>query len=190
MTYVTDLPALSRDVYAACHLTGEFTLRSGQVATEYFDKYRFESDPALLRRVAEAMVPLIPSGTDVLGGLEMGGIPLVTMLSSLSGVPAVFVRKEAKTYGTCQLAEGASVEGQRITLVEDVVTTGGAIRDATRELRARGAVVEDALCAIRRSADAEVLADVGLRLHPLLTRADLEPARAVSETTNLLVGRV
>jgi hypothetical protein len=76
---------LARDIDARCRLTGEFTLRSGQVASEYFDKYLFETDPALLARVASAMAPLLPDHTDLLGGLEMGGIPIVTVVSARSG---------------------------------------------------------------------------------------------------------
>lgn len=87
-------------------LTGEFTLRSGEVANESFDKYLFESDPALLRRVAEAMVTLL-AGCDVLGGMEMGGIPIVAVMSQLTGLPAVFVRKAPKEYGTGKAAEGS-----------------------------------------------------------------------------------
>ena len=79
-------PDLARDVDARCRLTGEFTLRSGQVSSEYFDKYLFETDPALLARVAAQMEPLLPADVDLpghlLGGLEMGGIPIVTALGS------------------------------------------------------------------------------------------------------------
>src|SRR3954453_97984 len=96
-----DGAALARDIDARCRITGEFTLRSGQVASEYFDKYLFETDPALLVRVAAAMVPLLPDDTDLLGGLEMGGIPIATVVSSQSRTPVLFVRKQAKTYGTC-----------------------------------------------------------------------------------------
>ena len=78
------LSELARDIDATCRLSGEFTLRSGLIATEYFDKYRFETKPELLRRVAEAMVPLLPADTDALGGLELGGVPIATMLSSLT----------------------------------------------------------------------------------------------------------
>ena len=124
---------LTQSIDRCCRLTGDFTLRSGQASREYFDKYRFESDPLLLRQVAEAMVPLVPSDTDLLGGLELGGIPIVTVLSSLTEMHALFVRKEAKTYGTCRLAEGADVAGRRITLVEDVLTTGGAVGGGTGE---------------------------------------------------------
>jgi orotate phosphoribosyltransferase len=171
-------PNLARDVDACCRLTGEFTLRSGQVASEYFDKYLFEADPALLARVVEQMVGLVPDGTDLLGGLELGGVPIATVLSARTGLPTLFVRKKAKEYGTCKLAEGQDVAGRRVTLVEDVITTGGAVRDATRELRALGAVVEVVVCAIDRSPEGEnPLADVGLEVRPVLTKADLDAAR-------------
>ena len=184
MSRVSDLPphlqpapdeALAADVDALCRLTGTFTLRSGQVASEYFDKYLFESDPALLLRVARQMVGLLPDDTELLGGLELGGVPIATMVSSLTGSPALFVRKKAKEYGTCKLAEGPGVEGRRVTLIEDVITTGGAVRDATKALRAAGAVVEVVVCAIDRSPEGEnPLADVGLEVRPVLTKAQLD----------------
>lgn len=169
---------LAADIDAICRLTGEFTLRSGQQATEYFDKYRFEADPELLVRIAHAMVPLLPEDTELLGGLELGGVPIATMVSSLTGKPALFVRKQAKTYGTCKLAEGPDVAGRRVTLIEDVITTGGAVRDATNALRGAGATVEVVVCAIDRSPEGEnPLADVGLEVRPVLTKAQLDAAR-------------
>jgi orotate phosphoribosyltransferase len=166
---------LARDVDALCRLTGEFTLRSGQHATEYFDKYLFEADPQLLLRVARQMVGLLPPETDLLGGLELGGVPIATMVSSLTGRPALFVRKKAKEYGTCKLAEGPDAAGRRVTLVEDVITTGGAVRDATNALRELGATVETVVCAIDRSpAGEDPLADVGLEVRPVLTKAQLD----------------
>lgn len=176
------LLTLARDIDATCRLRGEFTLRSGQVAGEYFDKYLFESQPALLRRVAEAMVPLLPDDADLLGGLELGGVPLVTMVSSLTGTPALFVRKEAKTYGTCRLAEGAEVSGRTIVLIEDVITTGGAVRAAAVALRERGAEVRTVVCAIDRSpAGTRPLDDVAVEVRSVLTRADLDRARTEAE---------
>jgi orotate phosphoribosyltransferase len=82
----TDLVELARDVDARCRLRGTFVLRSGAVADEYFDKYLFEADSVLLRRVVDRMVSLVPPGTRMLAGLELGGVPLVTMLSSLTGI--------------------------------------------------------------------------------------------------------
>src|SRR3954452_17649373 len=91
---------LARRVHHACHLTGSFTLRSGRTATEYFDKYQFEADPMLLDLLAEQMAALIPEGTEVLAGLEMGGIAVVTSVGRYAGLPCTFVRKQAKQYGT------------------------------------------------------------------------------------------
>ncbi len=171
--------SLAADIDATCRLQGEFTLRSGQVSDTYFDKYLFEADPLLLGRVAREMIQLLPHDTDLLGGLEMGGIPIATVVSAITGTPALFVRKEAKTYGTCKLAEGPSYDGKRVTLVEDVITTGGAVRDATRALRDSGAIVEVVVCAIDRSPAGEnPLADVGLEVRSVLTRADLDAAAA------------
>jgi orotate phosphoribosyltransferase len=168
---------LARRVHETAHLTGEFTLRSGQVSHEYFDKYRFEADPVLLRDIAEAMAPLVPAGTEVLAGLELGGIPIVTMLSQVTGLPAAFVRKEAKTYGTCRLAEGGDVEGRATVVVEDVVTTGGQVLLSCADLRARGAVVDTVLCVIDREAGGpEAFAADGLSLRALLTMSQLHAA--------------
>ncbi|MGH3362050.1 MAG: orotate phosphoribosyltransferase [Nocardioides sp.] len=168
-------PELARDIDGCCRLTGEFRLRSGQHATTYYDKYLFEAQPALLARVATQMLDLLPADTELLGGLELGGIPIATMVSSLTGHSALFVRTQAKTYGTCKLAEGPDVAGRRVTLIEDVITTGGAVRDATTALREAGAVVSVVVCAIDRSPEGEnPLADVGLEVRAVLTRAELD----------------
>jgi orotate phosphoribosyltransferase len=169
---------LARRIYEVSHLTGEFTLRSGTTSTEYFDKYRFESDPVLLREIADALAPLVPDGTELLAGLELGGVPLATTLSQVTGIPAVFVRKAAKTYGTCQLAEGADLDGRRLTVVEDVVTSGGQVVTSCGDLRDRGATVECALCVIDRQAGGpEALAKIGVELRPLFTMEQLEHAQ-------------
>ena len=165
---------LAARIHAAAHLTGEFTLRSGRTATEYFDKYRFEADPVLLDEIAERMAPLVPAGTQVLAGLEMGGIPVVTALGRHTGLPCAFVRKTAKAYGTRRLAEGADITGRRVLIVEDVVTTGGQIALSTEELRTLGADVREALCVIdRQQGGGEALAAQGIELLSLLTAEDL-----------------
>ena len=170
---------LSRDIDTCCRLSGRFTLRSGQTVDEYFDKYLFESDPDLLDRVADQMLRLIPERTDLLGGLELGGIPLVTAVSARTRIPALFVRKQAKTYGTKKLAEGPNVDGRRVTLIEDVITTGGAVRAAALALRSAGATVEVVICAIDRSpGDDNPLGDVGVDIRAVLTKAKLDVARA------------
>jgi orotate phosphoribosyltransferase len=171
--------SLATRVNSIARLTGQFTLRSGQIATEYFDKYRFEADPILLADIAAAMVPLLPSGTQVLAGLELGGVPIATALSLRTGIPAAFVRKEAKAYGTARLAEGAEIAGKVVTVIEDVITTGGQVVISTAELRALGAVVDHVVCVIDRSVDhGAALAVEGLTMISLLTRAELDAAEA------------
>ena len=169
-----DRDALARRIYDTAHLTGRFLLRSGATSDEYFDKYRFEADPVLLHAIAEAMAPLVPAATDALAGLELGGVPLATALSQLTGLPARFVRKEAKPYGTCQLAEGGDVGGERLVVVEDVVTSGGQVVMSCADLRARGAEIVRVLCVIDREAGgAAALEAEGLDLHALFTMTEL-----------------
>ncbi|MGI8983957.1 MAG: orotate phosphoribosyltransferase [Acidimicrobiales bacterium] len=168
-----DVAALARRVGEACRLTGSFTLRSGQVSDTYFDKYLFEADPRLLREVAAAAVPLVPSDTEVLAGLELGGVPVATALSLATGLPAAFVRKEAKRYGTAKLAEGAEINGRRVLIVEDIVTTGGQVVLSAADLRERGATLVGALCVIDRSDGDHHLAAANLELISLFTAADL-----------------
>ncbi len=166
---------LAARVFAASHLTGTFVLRSGRTADHYFDKYRFESDPALLREIVDALVPLVPAGVEGLAGLELGGVPLATMLSSVTGLPAYFVRKQPKKYGTEQVCEGGDIAGRRLAIVEDVVTTGGQIVLSVQDLRTAGAVVEHALCVIdREGGGADVTAAEGIDLHALFTMRQLE----------------
>lgn len=176
-TWPVDRMELTRRIVGVSRLTGSFTLRSGQTADTYFDKYRFESDPELLQAVAAAMVPLIPRDTDLLAGLELGGVPVATALSIASGIPAVFVRKQAKAYGTAKLAEGPDINGRRLLIVEDVVTSGGQIAISAGDLRERGATVTTAVCAIDREQGGNAaLAGVGIELRSVVLRHDLDAA--------------
>ena len=168
---------LAAAIAARAHLTGTFTLRSGATSSEYFDKYLFEADPALLWPIAEAMAALVPPGVDALAGLELGGVPLATALSKVIGIPALFVRKEAKAYGTCRLAEGGEVAGRRLCVVEDVVTSGGQVVTSCADLRGLGAVVDTAVCVIDREAGgADALAADGIELRALYRMSELRPA--------------
>jgi orotate phosphoribosyltransferase len=166
---------LARKIYEISHLTGQFKLRSGQTSNEYFDKYRFEAQPQTLREISRQMALLIPPGTEVLAGLEMGGIPIATALSLETGLPAVFVRKEAKSYGTCQLAEGLDVKGKKLCVIEDVITTGGQVLLSTQDLRRLGAIIENVLCVIHRGAGSEEkFKEMDLKMQALFTMSDLK----------------
>jgi orotate phosphoribosyltransferase len=169
--------SLAARIHASSHLHGSFVLRSGRTADHYFDKYRFESDPALLRDVVAALVPLLPAEVDGLAGLELGGVPLATLLSSVTGLPAYFVRKEPKKYGTEQVCEGGNIVGRRLVIIEDVVTTGGQIVLSTQDLRSEGALVDHALCVIdREGGGVDVVASEGVALKALYTMSQLEAA--------------
>jgi orotate phosphoribosyltransferase len=170
-----NIEQLASRVSEVSRLKGEFRLRSGVVSAQYFDKYQFESDPQLLGEIAVHLVPLIPSGTEVLAGLELGGVAIATALSLATGLPVAFVRKNAKTYGTCRLAEGAPVLERRVLVVEDVVTSGGQVVASTRQLRDLGANVSSALCVIdRESGGTDALAHIDLKLIALFTKTDLD----------------
>jgi orotate phosphoribosyltransferase len=167
--------SLAKRVFRAAHLTGTFRLRSGATSSEYFDKYRFEGDPVLLREIAVELLHRLPRNFDALAGLEMGGIPIATMLSQITGKPALFIRKKAKDYGTCRFAEGGEVKDRRLLLVEDVVTSGGQIIESARALRGEGALISDVVCVIDREADGlAALAKEGLILTSLFTMTQLK----------------
>jgi len=104
----------------------------------------------------------------------MGGIPIATALSLKANIPAAFVRKKAKEYGTCKLAEGTSIEGKRICVIEDVITTGGQVILSTNDLRAAGAIVEDVICVIERDPEGRrKLEAIGLKVHALFKMDEL-----------------
>lgn len=168
---------LAKEIYEISNIKGSFKLRSGVTATEYFDKYLFESKPQILQAIAEHLEEVLPSSFDQLAGLEMGGIPIATALSLRIQKQVLFVRKEAKEYGTCKLAEGGEIDNQELLIVEDVVTSGGAIIDAVNELRARGAIVNNVVCVIdREGSGRDNLEKLGLKFSPLFTKSELEKA--------------
>ena len=166
---------VAKEIYRTSFVEGTFTGRSGQILNGYFDKYLFEADPKLLDGIAEIIKGSIPSGTEVLAGLELGGIPIATILSAKLCIPICLVRKRPKEYGTCKIAEGAAVAGRRVCIIEDVVTTGGAITDGAASLRKQGALIDTVVCVVLRDEKAkEILAGHGLKLVPGFTMDDIK----------------
>lgn len=166
---------LAKHIRAVSYLTGEFTLRSGQISNFYWDKYRFESNPTLLSAIAEKMVKLLPKEFDGLAGLELGGIPLVTAISLQTGSPCFFVRKEAKSYGTCNLIEGGVQEKSTLVVIEDVITTAGQVCTSIEQIREEGHTVEHVVAVIDRQAGGEEKINAyGCSLTSVFTLAELE----------------
>lgn len=170
-----DKEELGRRIYRVSHLTGNFTLRSGKIAKEYFDKYLFESDPLLLTELSKHLSELIPEDTEVLAGLELGGIPIATALTLETGIPTAFVRKQAKAYGTKNLTEGSDVREKNVCVIEDVTTTGGQIIQSVKDLRENGAKVNTVICVIVRDQVAiQNLEEEGIQLKYLFEKEELD----------------
>jgi orotate phosphoribosyltransferase len=161
----------------AAYLEGDFVLRSGKRSRYYLDKYRFETTPDILaalgERIAGAVAEFEPEASR-LAGPELGAVALAAAGSLASGLPFIIVRKQAKEYGTSKRLEGAYEEGDRVCLVEDVVTSGGALLEAVEALREAGLTVRTAVCVVdREEGGADALARCGVRLRPIFGASEL-----------------
>jgi orotate phosphoribosyltransferase len=162
------------------YLEGDFVLRSGKRSRYYLDKYRFETRPDLLRPLGERLAAAVREHepeAELIAGPELGAVALAAAASLESGLPFLIVRKEAKDYGTANRLEGVFRAGQRVCLVEDVVTSGGAACEAVNALREAGLVCSTAVCVVdREEGGSDGLARLAVRLRPLFR------AREVLET--------
>jgi orotate phosphoribosyltransferase len=148
---------------AASELHGDFVLSSGRRSSVYFDKFRFLTDPDLLRDVAKAVTALLPDGITALGAPEGAAMLLVAAVALETGLPVSVVRKEPKAYGTRVQVEGADPAGARVALLEDVSTTGRQVQRAAELLQGRGASIELIVLAIDRGG-ADRLREAGYRV--------------------------
>lgn len=142
-----DLASRIRD---AALLEGDFVLSSGERSSFYVDKYLFSTEPGLLSDIASGLAEMLPSNVERLGGVELGAVPLVVALSLSTGLPYVIVRKSAKEYGTGRGIEGKFSTGEKVALIEDVVTTGTQSVAAARRLGEAGLKVEKILAVLDR----------------------------------------
>ena len=161
-------------------LEGDFVLRSGRRSRHYFDKYRFETRPDLLEalgiRIAAEVADHEPEAAR-LAGPELGAVALAAAASLASRLPFLIVRKEAKEYGTGNRLEGAFATGERVCLVEDVVTSGGAAVAAIEAVREAGLECRTAVCVVdREEGGADELARHGVRLRALFGAGEQLPA--------------
>jgi orotate phosphoribosyltransferase len=159
------------------YLEGDFVLRSGRRSRYYLDKYRFETRPDLLAalgdRIAEAVQRFAPDAVR-LAGPELGAVALAAAASLASGIPFLIVRKAAKEYGTSNRLEGVYEAGESVCLVEDVVTSGGAVLEAVEALRDAGLLVRTAICVVdREEGGADALGAQNVHLRPIFRAADI-----------------
>jgi orotate phosphoribosyltransferase len=164
---------LGRRLVERAYLEGDFVLRSGRRSRYYLDKYRFETDPELLAGLGRELGALVRSHApqaELLAGPELGAVPLAAVTSIETGLPFVIVRKEAKEYGTGNRLEGVHTPGARVCVVEDVVTSGGALLSAVEALRAANLDVCAAIAVVdRQEGGAAAIAAAGLAYAPLFT---------------------
>lgn len=170
---------ITRIWVTACQ-QGAFHLPTGQVIEEYFDEYLLAADPALLCDVATEIAHYVPVGTEMLVGMELGGIPLAVALSATTGIPVGFLRRERKSYGTRRQMEGRLVAGRDVVLVDDVVRSGSQVLRAASVLRRVGANVATAICVLDRDIGGQArLAEEQIILQSLLTPDALNAKSAV-----------
>ena len=158
-------------------LEGDFVLRSGRRSSYYLDKYRFETEPGLLRalgvRIADAIATHEPDAVR-LAGPALGAVALAASAAMASDLPFIIVRGETKEYGTAKRIEGPFDPGELVCLVEDVVTSGGALAEAVSALRDEGLVVRTAVCVVdREEGGSDALARLGVRLWALFRAGEL-----------------
>jgi len=172
---VTD--TLASALVEHAYLEGDFLLRSGKRSRYYLDKYRFETRPELLRPLGERIAATVrehAGDATRLAGPELGAVALATAASLESGLPFLIVRKEAKEYGTANRLEGPYEAGECVCLIEDVVTSGGALLESVVALRDAGLVVHTAVCVVdREEGGADALARHAVRLRPLFRAGEL-----------------
>jgi len=162
-------------------LEGDFVLRSGRRSSYYLDKYRFETQPELLRQLGERLAGVahdVEPDAARLAGPALGAVALAASASMASGLPFIIVRGETKEYGTANRIEGDWRPDEVVCLVEDVVTSGGALAEAVSALREGGLVVRHAVCVVdREEGGADALARIGVRLHSLFRAGELLAGR-------------
>ena len=168
---------LKRALREHAYLEGDFLLRSGKRSRYYLDKYRFETQPHILRALGRRIVELVrrhePEAAR-LAAPELGAVTLATAASLDSGLPFLIVRGAAKEYGTMNRIEGVFDAGERVCLLEDVVTTAGALLEAVQALREAALVVETAVCVVDRGeGGADALAGQSVALRPIFVAGDL-----------------
>ena len=166
---------VARDLVRHAYLVGDFVLSSGRRSRYYFDKYLFETRPSILGPVAKFIAQEIPEGVDRIAGPELGAVALAAAASLETGIPFLIVKKASKDYGTQKLVEGEYHAGEKVVVVEDVMTTGAQAIASAERLRALGLEVLFILGIVDREEGArERVEAAGFRLRSLFTRTELE----------------
>jgi orotate phosphoribosyltransferase len=165
---------LAKRIAELALLRGDFTLRSGRKSKYYLDKYRFETQPDVLRALGKLLAEYVTPDIDRLAGPELGAVALAAAASMESGKPFVLIRNRKKDYGTSKQIEGVLNAGEKVLIIEDVLTTGGQVLESVASLREAGAIVERIVAIIDRQEGARAnIEGAGLKFDALFTTEDL-----------------
>lgn len=160
---------------------GEFTLASGEKSSYYIDIKKASTNPKVLKIIAEIMaeeVSKLDYVPDKIAGVVLGSVPLAAALALETGIPYIMIRKEKKDHGTGKLIEGELNQGDRVIVVEDVITTAGSSMNAIDVIRKAGGKVTDVISVIdRQGGGSKNLSSISVNLHPLVTASELLEGR-------------
>jgi orotate phosphoribosyltransferase len=166
---------LGRRIAQVSLLRGQFTLRSGRQSDYYLDKYRFETQPDILAELGRLLAQRVSGSVDRIAGAELGAVALAAAAAMTAGKPFVIVRNQKKDYGTAKLVEGILNPGERVLIVEDVLTTGGQVLEAARSLQEAGAKIERIVAIIDRQEGAKQnIEQAGLEFEALFSSEELK----------------
>ena len=169
-----DRQTLASRIKETAYLEGDFTLRSGRKSSYYLDKYLFETQPDILKGLAEMFVRFVTDATTLIAGAELGGVSLAAATSLASGKPFVIIRNAKKDYGTSKMYEGTMGPGDQVLLVEDIATSGGQVLEDAKVIQQTGARVDRIIAVIDRLEGArENIENAGFEFDSLFTTADL-----------------
>jgi orotate phosphoribosyltransferase len=181
---MTDHDQLVRLLATRSAKRGNFTLASGRQSSLYIDARLTTMTPEGQQLIGRLGLEAIGSAgwqADAVGGLTLGADPIAYAICHSSAVSSrpvrsFTVRKEAKTHGTGKLVEGPLAEGDRVVIIEDVITTGGSAARACEAVRAAGAVILGILALVdREEGGREHLESLGFTVRSLTHAAEILP---------------
>jgi len=158
---------------------GAFRLTSGEISPYYLDLRIVPSFPDAFRRICDLYVELISNdvgvdGFDRIAGIPTAGISFASIAAYHLKKPFVYVRTTERQHGRGRRVEGILLPGDRVLLMDDLITKGGSILKAAESVRAEGGVVTNAVVLMDREENGEDnLAKNGMKLHYLLTTSEL-----------------